>query len=154
MTVIFAGRVFALPVLVDHDGPTRGIGRRFTARLNQIGGVIDHGGEIALTGAAEIPVRAVFGIGGILARAQVLRPLTAGTDLRDHFRIIDLDAGERRRRRPIVADINGISRHAGGGENGTDFAHRIGGGMIGRSAMWHIDDNAAGGLTPPKLRKR
>ncbi len=35
-----------------------------------------------------------------------------------------------------------------------DFAHRIGGGVIGRPALRHVDDDAAGGLAPPQLRER
>ena len=34
------------------------------------------------------------------------------------------------------------------------LAHRIGGGAVGRPAVRHVDDDAAGRLAPPELRER
>src|SRR5262245_8188607 len=49
----------ALAVLVEHGGSSGRIDLALGARLRQVGRVVDHGGEIALGGAAEIPVRLV-----------------------------------------------------------------------------------------------
>ena len=151
---IGAGRVFALAVFVDRDRAARGIGRRFAARLHQIGGIVDHGGEIALAGAAEIPVRT----GSRCRRGSGTGPRSCGHSpqgpaVGDQLGVIDLDAGERGARRPIGAHVDGVARHAGGGENRMDFAHRIGGGAVGRPAVRHVDDDAAGGFAPPQLRE-
>ena len=55
-----------------------GIGRRFGARLHEVGRIVDHRGEVALGGAAEIVVWLVFDIGGVVdRRPEILRPQAA-----------------------------------------------------------------------------
>src|SRR5262249_19575266 len=54
---IDGGGGFALAVLVEHERAPRRVGRLIAARLHQVGRVVDHGGEVALGGAAEVPVR-------------------------------------------------------------------------------------------------
>ncbi len=53
----------------------------------------------------------------------------------------------------VGAHVDGVARHAGGGENRMHLAHRIGGGAVGRPAVRNVDDDAAGGFVPPLLRE-
>ena len=53
------GRV-ALAIFVEGGGAAGGIGRRFGARLHEVGRIVDHRGQVALIGAAEIVVRTCF----------------------------------------------------------------------------------------------
>src|SRR5450631_759738 len=89
---IGAGGVFTLAVVLDRHRAARGIGRRFAARLYQIGWIVDHGGKIALACAAEIPVGTVLGVSGIQTCAEIVRPKAAWAGRGDDFGVVDLDA--------------------------------------------------------------
>src|SRR5580693_4101587 len=52
--------VLAFAIFLDHRGAPHRIGCGLAARLHQIGRAGDHGREIALRGAAEVPVRLVL----------------------------------------------------------------------------------------------
>src|SRR6185312_11560733 len=103
--------------------------------------------------AAEVPVFLVREVGALGRRAEILRPLAARTGARDQLGVTDLDAGERRRRRPVAAYIDGAGRNAGGVEDRMHLAHGIGGGARGRPALRHRNDDAAGGVAAPFLRE-
>src|ERR1700686_2000363 len=89
IAVIGAAGILTLAVLVDRHRAARAIGRRFAARLHQIGGIVDHGGEIALAGAAEIPIIAVIGVGDIQTGAEIVRPKAAWTGRGDDLGVVD-----------------------------------------------------------------
>src|SRR5262249_37637618 len=94
ITEVVAGGIFTLAVFLKHNGASRRPRRRLTARLHQIGRIFDHGGEIALARAAQVPVRLIFDVAGVQGWADIPRPLPARPCLRDQLRIVELDAGE------------------------------------------------------------
>ena len=136
------------------DVAPHGVGRRFRARLHEVGRIVDHRGHVALVGAAEIVVRLVLVVALVLVRrAEILRPQAAGAgDCRD-FRIVEPD----RRDMPRIAgwywrDADCARRHAGGREHRLDLAQRILRGARVRRADRHVDDDGAGALAQPVLR--
>src|ERR1700676_2593534 len=98
-------------VFLENRGASHRIGRAFAARLHEIGRIIDHGGEIALVGAAHIPELPILGVVPVVqTRTDVLGPKTAGPGLRGDPRIADAHGGEIRTGHRIGADHDALRR--------------------------------------------
>src|SRR5438876_4631204 len=82
---------FAPVVLVEHGSAAAVVGWRFAARLDEIGRVLDHGGEISLRGAAEIPVFPVLQVLAVIGRAEILRPQAARAGIGGDARVAELE---------------------------------------------------------------
>src|SRR5581483_12430230 len=121
-----------------------------SARLHKVGWIVDHGGETALVGAAEIPIGMVFLVLGIHRWSKVVRPQPARSGLRRKPRIIEPDARETSGAGAIAADADPVLRDAGGSEHRVDLAqHVVRCHLVG--AGWDLDGDAAGGFVPPRL---
>jgi hypothetical protein len=105
------------------------MGGRLPARLHQVGGIIDHGREIALAGATEVPIGLVFDVAGFIGRTEIGWPETAGSGFRGDSRIVEFDGSHRDAiLRPIGAHGDGMKRESRSGKDRPHFAHRLLGG--------------------------
>src|SRR5690606_3973932 len=90
----------ATAVAVEHRAAARGVARRNSARIFEVEGVLDDGGEVRLGGAAEIPVIAIIDV-----LFEPVRPLAAAGDAGGHARIGEA-YGRTRLLRIVGADID------------------------------------------------
>src|SRR6516162_10407383 len=81
-------RRLAAMIFVEHSSAASGVGGHLAARLHQIGLVLNHGGQVALRGAAQIPVVHVFVVGAVKGGPEIARPQPAGTRLGDQGRVV------------------------------------------------------------------
>src|SRR5262249_55093701 len=88
---------FALPVLVDVGRAARREDRASAARLHEVSRLSHLRREVALRGAAVVPVRTVGDIGRVRRGADILGPQAAWAGFSDHLGIVDADRPEPRR---------------------------------------------------------
>src|SRR3974390_269684 len=81
-------RRLAAMIFVEHGGAAPGVGGHLAARLHEGSLVLNQRGQVALRGAAQIPVVHVFVVGAIKGRPEIARPQPAGARLGDQGRVV------------------------------------------------------------------
>src|SRR5690242_9977585 len=147
---IAGARAFAFAILLEHYAAPPLVGGNLAARLDQVGRVVDHGGEVALAGAAEIPMLPVLLEDFAVGRTEVMRPQSAWSCLGGDARIVEPDGGEPGPLgRPIWPHRDPLVRQASGDQDGLDLVQRFGRSAFVRSSRRHIDDDATGRVALP-----